>query len=325
MFRIAMPRRLALAGAAAMTLASAASAQNVETLIVNKGRLHRQTDSSSASTVPVQYYIEMSVKGQDLVTIDPAPTVSGPISLGEPSHNGGVLGWNPDRGEWAYGFPNYNGWGVSTQTELDTLFGDGVYTFAGDTESVSVTLAGDAYPAEVPVLTLTGGQWTDAGVYLADARAKSFSVSTSTWSAFGDGLEDVVWIEVEGTSLRVDSFASLGDPPFAEVSVPGSMLPPGESFDIYSAFTTVTDVVAEIPGLPGAVAAAAWDREVIVTVQVCPLEDVDCDGIVGPTDLGSILAAWGPCKRGCAADIDGDGSVGPSDLGALLARWGSYL
>lgn len=51
--------------------------------------------------------------------------------------------------------------------------------------------------------------------------------------------------------------------------------------------------------------------------------DLDGDGIVGPGDLGMLLAGWGPCGPGeCRADLDRDGVVGPGDLGMLLAAWG---
>jgi len=50
--------------------------------------------------------------------------------------------------------------------------------------------------------------------------------------------------------------------------------------------------------------------------------DVDGDGLAGPTDLLTLLAAWGECGDGaCPADFDGDGIVGPDDLVVLLAGW----
>ena len=51
----------------------------------------------------------------------------------------------------------------------------------------------------------------------------------------------------------------------------------------------------------------------------CP--DLNDDGIVGPTDLSSLLINWGPCD-GCAADVNGDGDIGPTDLAILLVAWG---
>ena len=50
--------------------------------------------------------------------------------------------------------------------------------------------------------------------------------------------------------------------------------------------------------------------------------DLDRDGIVGGSDLGLMLIAWGPHHRHFA-DLDLDGEVGPADLAALLGLWGS--
>jgi hypothetical protein len=50
----------------------------------------------------------------------------------------------------------------------------------------------------------------------------------------------------------------------------------------------------------------------------CTFGDLDGDGLVGPTDLGILLGAWGGAG---SADLDGDGTVGPSDLGILLGAW----
>ncbi len=52
----------------------------------------------------------------------------------------------------------------------------------------------------------------------------------------------------------------------------------------------------------------------------CPW-DLDNNGVVGASDLLSLLASSGPCK-GCPADFDGNGTVGASDLLALLVNWG---
>ncbi len=52
----------------------------------------------------------------------------------------------------------------------------------------------------------------------------------------------------------------------------------------------------------------------------CPW-DIDDSGIVGASDLLSLLIAWGP-NKGHPADFNGDGIVGSSDLLALLINWG---
>jgi outer membrane protein assembly factor BamB len=54
------------------------------------------------------------------------------------------------------------------------------------------------------------------------------------------------------------------------------------------------------------------------TEPACADADLDCDGTVGPADLGLLLGAWGTD----GADLDGDGVTGSSDLAILLGAWG---
>jgi formylglycine-generating enzyme required for sulfatase activity len=53
--------------------------------------------------------------------------------------------------------------------------------------------------------------------------------------------------------------------------------------------------------------------------------DINADGVVNGTDLGFLLAQWGPCgsPKLCTADINDDGVVNGVDLGTLLAAWGA--
>ena len=60
------------------------------------------------------------------------------------------------------------------------------------------------------------------------------------------------------------------------------------------------------------------DLRAFYTEPVCAPADLDCDGAVGPADLGLLLGAWGT-KGG---DLDGDGITGSSDLAILLGAWG---
>ena len=53
----------------------------------------------------------------------------------------------------------------------------------------------------------------------------------------------------------------------------------------------------------------------------CPC-DIDGDGLVGFTDVETLMAAWGP-NPGHPADFDGDGAVGVLDFLELLANWGA--
>ncbi len=55
----------------------------------------------------------------------------------------------------------------------------------------------------------------------------------------------------------------------------------------------------------------------------CPW-DLDGNGVVGATDLLSLLVTWGPCDdyNDCQADFGNNGTVGATDLLALLVNWG---
>jgi hypothetical protein len=48
--------------------------------------------------------------------------------------------------------------------------------------------------------------------------------------------------------------------------------------------------------------------------------DLDGDGRVGGSDLGLMLASWGPGSN-LPADLNGDGVVNGSDMGTLLGAW----
>lgn len=50
--------------------------------------------------------------------------------------------------------------------------------------------------------------------------------------------------------------------------------------------------------------------------------DLDGNGLVNGSDLGSLLGQWGSCSGCCAADLNGDGIVDGDDLGTLLGAWG---
>ena len=66
-------------------------------------------------------------------------------------------------------------------------------------------------------------------------------------------------------------------------------------------------------------------NDVFVAGSITPcIGDLNGNGHVGPADLISLLAAWGPCD-GCSADFDNDGIVSTTDLLVVLAAWGPCL
>jgi hypothetical protein len=49
--------------------------------------------------------------------------------------------------------------------------------------------------------------------------------------------------------------------------------------------------------------------------------DINGDGSVDSTDLGSVLVNFGKC-RGCDADLNGDGVIDEADANTVLRSWG---
>jgi hypothetical protein len=88
---------------------------------------------------------------------------------------------------------------------------------------------------------------------------------------------------------------------------------------------------ANSPGVIGDTVLGVFKTGASVTVRgkvpapVCRSGDLNCDGVIDGSDLGGLLANWGPCPGGtpgCPGDLDNDGNIGGSDLGAQLANWG---
>ncbi len=62
----------------------------------------------------------------------------------------------------------------------------------------------------------------------------------------------------------------------------------------------------------------------IAAAQGSCTADLNGDRVVDGTDLGALLAAWGPCgPTHCEADLRASGVVDGADLGLLLGSWGA--
>lgn len=55
----------------------------------------------------------------------------------------------------------------------------------------------------------------------------------------------------------------------------------------------------------------------------CCLGNLNSDLVVDGTDLGALLASWGPCPGSCPADLNSDSVVDGADLGIMLNAWGA--
>ena len=70
--------------------------------------------------------------------------------------------------------------------------------------------------------------------------------------------------------------------------------------------------------------AFEWESFGATVESPCPCRsvgDVNCDGVVGFSDVLAVLAKWGACPN-CFEDVNQDGAVEFSDVLNLLANWG---
>jgi len=198
-----------------------------------------------------------------------APVLSGPITLGEPAHNGGVLGWNSDRSWWGYGSPDFEDVATETEAQREGLFGNGIYTFSNMLGvSASVNLTGDAYP-NVPMMTLTGETWA-GGRYMIDP-SQPLTVTTNAFTAYGSNPGDLMLLELFGdVTVEVEQF-SLEDPApdFLSISLPANTLTAGEEYGLRAERLSFVDL-QPVAGLPDAFALAGYGVETFITVEAIP-------------------------------------------------------
>lgn len=303
-------------------LAAGAHAQSVEILGFIKTIDNEQTSATHVTIAPADQFpfeFHAGVEGVDLDLLPAAPIVSGAFNNPEPGHNGGVLGYNFDDESWDYGFPNFEGWAVQTQAELDSLFGSGTYSFNVDGLVVPLVLAGDVYPP-VPLLTLTGGSW-DNGIYVI-APDQELTITTSAYADYGTHVEDAIWLGFFGPNFEYDAlqFASSEPTNFATVTIPAGSLLPGTGYDVDAGFVALTGFSDSIPGMPNALAVAGYEQATNLFVLVsgstlCPA-DLNNDGLLDFFDVQAFLNAY--ASHDPSADFNDDGLFDFFDVQTFL-------
>ena len=265
-------KNLAYAAAAvAATLACAASAQTVETIIAAKAKWFVQPGASTVNpsvrgpftNAPFEFW--SSVSGTDVETIAP-PRVTGPFAS---IINDGFMGLNPSvQDEWQYGPPDFDTF-ANSLAALDAAYPNGTYTVTAQGVQVPLALTGNLYPSSPPVMSLSGGEWTSDGRYEVHADAE-FTVTTSSFGAYGTHALDVVLIELynDGTFLEQYNFSWDTPANFATMSLAGGTLPPGD-YRLDAGFIACSQA-AGVPGLPDALAAALYECGTRILLRVLP-------------------------------------------------------
>lgn len=244
----------------------------VEFVVVGKEIEYVQTGATTVvvNPRPVSEYhggaygFSAHVSGQGMQLLA-APTITPPAgtpnTLADPFYSTLYLDeW--DEPEWSYG-PDSNGWGDTSQAAIDTRFPNGTYTFSVGGVSVPLSLTGNAYP-NTPQITLSGGSWVN-GKYAMDA-AHSLTVTTNTFTGYGSYVDELIdlWVNDSG----IETFRSSGSTPnFGSYTVPANTLPTDRVTDVGAGFVAI---VSKSPAIPGAYAAAYYEKSVEMEVHILP-------------------------------------------------------
>ncbi|MBL9149973.1 MAG: hypothetical protein JNM94_14890 [Phycisphaerae bacterium] len=151
---------------------------------------------------------------------------------------------------------------------------------------------GDSYTFEATLTAPDSLGWTGFGSDVAIDRERV---------AVGSGGIKTEW----ELGFRAAVFRKAGDSWTLEATAAGNEAPAAGAVALDAAGLAFSDPLDR----GGAVRYVALPR----------LPDLDFDGVVGPTDLGLLLGAWG--TNTVWADLDASGEVGAADLGVLLGAW----
>lgn len=255
--------------------AGAAFAQTVQFVTVGRHIEYVQTSATDVKVNPQPqaplyggpYGFSVNVEGVNVGALA-APIVSGPFNtaaLGSFFNNGRLV-FNTSDGSWRLGFPNANDFGSPTLADLDSKFGNGTYTVTVAGVPVPLNLSGNAYP-NAPVLTLTGGYWSN-GVYMLDAD-KPLTITTSAFTGYGSHVDDRIEVGAEGFG-EIGRFASqVPGSNIASFTVPGSTFTAGKTYNVGANFAAVVDK-RSVAALPASFNAAFYLVSTVAKVLVSP-------------------------------------------------------
>jgi hypothetical protein len=239
--------------------ASSEAFTQVTRVYLRKGIGNLQT--GPATTVPTAGFFNADVDGVNIGGIIP-PVVTGPFNLGAlgAQHNDGRLVYNPGDNGWRWGTGGVDFFTNSIAT-VNSLFGDGTYTFAVNGTAVPLTLSGAVYPV-TPVITLSGGRWTDDGYYRLD-QDQALTVTTNAFVGYGTHRNSVICSFFRGAGFLIPFQNVITECPgflqrssetpnqnFLTYTVPASAFIPGEDYQLLTSFNAIVDsrTVAALPG-----------------------------------------------------------------------------
>jgi len=220
-----------------------------------------------------------------------------------------------------------------------TIFGlgGGVYVTSGSTQILNCTMAGNAAGAinlGGAVAKLNGATcsvqncilWGNVGMQIQSPGAPTIVVEHSIvqggFAGTGNLAADPLLIDIDGTDNVVGTLDDdLRVPGFSPAIDSGSNtawnVPLRVDFAGLPRFYDDPSVFDSGEGTAPIIDRGAYESQ--PDAPTCLVGDLDCDGDVDASDLGTLLGAWG--TNNADADIDDDGIVAASDLGILLGAW----
>jgi hypothetical protein len=181
-----------------------------------------------------------------------APVLAGPVNTaaigsgwngGKLAHVGGVE-WRLGNGNWDYS---------PSQAQLDAVFPSGTYTMTVNGTAVTLNLAGDAYP-NPPVLTLSGGTWSD-GAYVIHP-AQRLTVTTNVYTGYGAHRDDWTQVYVGGDGINLagvrEYHSSSPGSNQVSVTVPPNTLIDRRQYYATGVFGAQVDISNALPGAESA-------------------------------------------------------------------------
>ncbi|NJD87773.1 MAG: hypothetical protein FIB05_07150, partial [Betaproteobacteria bacterium] len=219
----------------------------VTSIDVGKAIAYEQVSASSVVPASLPYVFEAGVRGSNLESLSPVPTLSGPAFSGPLTY----------RSELA--FPSWTVWEFfSDQAALEARAPSGTYTITVNGTPVPLQVAGDLYP-NPPLLTLSGGTWS-GGKYVFDP-GRPLTITTNAFADYAR-FKGVIFL---GGSQQ---FAVNNPANSMSVTIPAGTYAAGQEISLNAQFTSFTH--ENLTALPGIYAAATYAARTRVRLVAQP-------------------------------------------------------
>jgi len=241
-----------------------------------------QYQQTSASQVAIDnfgsgaYNFTADVYGNNLGAGNP-PTFSGPITAGAPFTSGSALYYNTSNN------PLYNsvyavqaqdnGYSYTSQAALEAAFPQGTYTFTGGSTSVSLNLSGDLYPTTTPLVTLTGGTWSN-GVYLVDP-GQAVTITSDAFAGYSSaGVGGHIGLSLQAANgpqlFNNEQFSSTNPSDQISYTIAANTLAAGQTYYGNVSFATIVDIQPNA-ALPNSLNGAYYNLDTSFVISAVPI------------------------------------------------------